>query len=40
MKLDSILKLKELKDFFEKNQITVKKGNIGIGNFFDWKRLC
>lgn len=30
MKLDSILKLKELKDFFEKNQITVKKGNIGI----------
>ena len=25
MKLDAVLKLKELKDFFDENQITVKK---------------
>ena len=30
MKLDAVLKLKELKDFFDENQITVKKDRIGF----------
>lgn len=30
MKLDAVLKLKELKDFFDENQITVKKDRMGI----------
>ena len=30
MKLEKILKLDELKDFLNQNQITVQKSNIGI----------